>query len=208
MGNNFCEFCKKNFFRTQKTQRFCSSVCQGKDYNRRPEIREKHRIFMKEYRKNNEEWREKHRILQSKYKEKRKIYIKEYFSRPVVKQRMRERHKRLSKNDPNFAVADRLRRSLHHALTKYSNSGKIMSSKKYGINWEEIIESLKHFPKDIKNYEIDHIMPLCIFNLTDTREVQKAFSPENLRWLTKIENRRKGGRIESGLQMRELFYAL
>ena len=97
--------------------------------------------------------------------------------------------------DQGFATEDRLRRSLHHAMTKYSKTGKIMSSKKYGINWKEIIESLKPFPENLKNFEIDHIIPLHTFNLTDEREVKIAFSPSNLQWLPKEENRRKGGKI-------------
>ncbi len=190
-----CEFCKKEFQGRFEGQRFCNFMCQRRHYNRRPEIREKYRLRMKKYRATHPEWREKHRIQQEKYKEKRKLYRKKYFKREEVKARMRERHKWKLRNDPKFAIADRLRRSLHHALTKYSETGKIMSSKKYGINWREIIESLKPFPQEIQNYEIDHIIPLCAFNLTNSIEVKNAFSPENLRWLTKSENRSKGGRI-------------
>lgn len=193
--SSLCEFCKKELIISARKKRFCNDICQGKHYNRIPEVRERNRIRMKEYRKDNPEWREKHRLLQEKYKEKRKLYRDQYFKRPEVKAKMRDRAKRLRGNNPNFAVADRLRRSLNHALTKYSNTGKMMSSKKYGIDWNEIISSLKPFPKKMQNYEIDHKIPLHTFNLTDIKEVKKAFSPENLQWLTKYENRSKGGRI-------------
>ena len=70
-----------------------------------------------------------------------------------------------------------------------------MSSKKYGINWKEIIESLKPFPENLKDFEIDHIIHLHTFNLTNPEEVKKAFATSNLRWLTMEENRKKSGKL-------------
>jgi len=99
------------------------------------------------------------------------------------------------RTDLEFAVRDRLRRSLHHALTKYTKTGKIMSSRKYGIDWKEVIKSLNPFPKNISDYEIDHIIPLRTFKLTNPNEVKKAFNPSNLQWLTIEENRKKSGKV-------------
>ena len=192
---SICEFCKKEFV-SPKKRRFCHYLCQRKHYNRSNEIREKYKLRMREYRKNHPEWKEKHRIQQAKYKEKREIYRKEYFQRPEVKKRMNDYMKAKLRNNPEHAIASRLRKSLRHALEKYSNTGKIMSSKKYGVDWKIVIERLKPFPKDIENYEIDHIIPLRTFNLTNSEEVRKAFAPENLQWLTKYENRSKGGKLQ------------
>ena len=75
-----------------------------------------------------------------RYKEKRKKYWKEYFQRPEVKEKIRKRETKYRKTNKNYAIADRLRRSLLHALNKYSKTGKIMSSKKYGLDWKKIIE--------------------------------------------------------------------
>ena len=191
---NTCEYCKRNFC-GHIDQRFCNFLCQRKHYNRRPEIREKYRLRMKEYRKNHPEWREKHRVQQAKYKEKRKNYRKEYFQRPEVKAKLREKARWKRKNDPKYVVAERLRKSLRHALTNYSDTGKIKSSRKYGINWERVIEHLKPFPKNMKNYEIDHIIPLRALNLRNQKDIKRAFSPQNLQWLTILENRIKGGKI-------------
>jgi len=99
------------------------------------------------------------------------------------------------KIDKKYSVTNRLRRSLNHAMNKYSKTGKIMGSKKYGINWKIFIEKLKPFPKKLKNFEIDHILPLHAFNLTRIEEVRKAFDPSNLQWLTIEENRKKGRKI-------------
>jgi 5-methylcytosine-specific restriction endonuclease McrA len=80
-------------------------------------------------------------------------------------------------------------------MNKYSETGKIMSSSKYGLNWKEIIEHLKPFPVNLKDFEIGHIIPLHTFNLTDPLEVRKAFAPSNLQWLTREENRKKSGKL-------------
>ena len=63
-----------------------------------------------------------------------------------------------------------------------------MKSKKYGIDYKAIIEHLKPFPKDISIYHIDHIKPLCSFDLTSPKEVKKAFAPENHQWLLARDN--------------------
>lgn len=70
-----------------------------------------------------------------------------------------------------------------------------MSSRKYGIIWRDVIKSLEPFPENLKNFEIDHVMPLHTFDLTNPKEVKKAFSPQNLQWLTIEENRKKSGKI-------------
>ena len=191
-----CEFCGNKIKAKTIRKRFCNPLCQRKHYNRRPEIREKYRIRMGEYRKNNPEWKEKHRILAvTRYREQRKKYRKEYGSRLEIRKRINKRDRNRRKIDKRYAIVDRLRRSLNHAMKKYSKTGKIMSSKKYGIDWKEIIESLKPFPEKIERFEIDHIIPLCRFNLTKEGEIKKAFSPLNLQWLTREENRKKNGKI-------------
>lgn len=191
-----CEFCGKNIETKYILKRFCNPICQGKHYNQIPEVKEKNRMRIKEYRKTHPEWKDKHRIMAvTKYRDKRREYWKEYGKRIEVKERINARDRLRREIDKEYAIADRLRRSLNHAMNKYSKTGKIMSSKKYGINWKEIIENLKPFPKNIKDFEIDHIIPLHTFDLTNSSEVKRAFSPENLQWLLREENRRKSGKI-------------
>ena len=99
------------------------------------------------------------------------------------------------KKDNNFSVRLRLRNRITSAIKRYLKTGKIMSSKEYGINLQLIIEHLKPFPKDLSKYHIDHIKPLCSFNLNSPEEIKKAFSSSNYQWLTIQENLRKGNRL-------------
>ena len=49
-------------------------------------------------------------------------------------------------------------------------------------------------PGDLRDYEVDHVLPLAGFDLRDDEQVAKAFSVENHQWLSRGANRRKGAR--------------
>ena len=97
--------------------------------------------------------------------------------------------------DKEFAIKQRLRCLLYNATKRYANGNKIGTSKKYGIDWNKIIEHLKPFPKDISKYHIDHKIALSRFNLLNQKEVRKAFAPENHQWLLAKDNLQKGARL-------------
>jgi len=124
-----------------------------------------------------------HTIRQNIYNKKNKkhLQLKKY-----------EWEKTKYKTDKEFNIKKRLRRNLRQALNHYSKTGKIYNSKKYGVNYKEIIEHLEPFPEDVSKYHIDHIKPLCLFNFNNLEEVKKAFAPENHQWLTIEENLKKG----------------
>jgi len=47
---------------------------------------------------------------------------------------------------------------------------------------------LTPIPQPRSAYNVDHIIPLYKFDLSNIEHVQIAFAPENHRWLTKEEN--------------------
>ena len=191
-----CEFCKGIIKTRFAIKRFCNSRCQGKNARAKDGAKEKMRVYMKEYRKSHPQWKIRHRILAvTRHREKRANYWKEYGKRPEFRARVRRRMKLKRETDLGFVIPDRIRRSLNHALSRYSKNEKIMSRDKYGINLKEIIEHLKPFPENLKNFEIDHIIPLHTFNLTNPEEVKRAFAPSNLQWLTREENGKKSGKL-------------
>jgi len=99
-------------------------------------------------------------------------------------------------NNPNLIIKSRLRSCFRCALCRYLKINRLSAkSKKYGINYQLIIEHLKPFPKDISKYHVDHIKPLCSFNFTIPEQIRIAFSPENHQWLLAEENLRKSGKI-------------
>lgn len=106
------------------------------------------------------------------------------------------------KIDKNFNMLHRLRSRLYFILKVYTKTGKIMPSKKYGIDYQAIINYLKPFPEDISKYQVHHKKALFTFNFvkeddsTNLEEIKKAFAPENHQWITIEEHRKlnhKGG---------------
>ena len=177
-----------------------------KEYNQRPEVKVRRKEYMKLYSQKPEVKARKSEYMKQ-YNQRYQVKVRRKEYEKENKERIQKRQKKYMKkymngyikdrrkNDADYALGLRLRTSLNDALKKYTKTGKVMSSKKYGINYKEIIEHLKPFPKDIENYHVDHIVPLCNFDLNNPEEVKKAFYKNNLQWLTIEENRKKGSRI-------------
>jgi hypothetical protein len=53
-------------------------------------------------------------------------------------------------------------------------------------------------PRPTPTHDVDHIVPLCAFNLDDPEQVRLAFLPQNLRWLEHTENLEKSGKRQTG----------
>jgi hypothetical protein len=189
-----------------------------KEYNQRPEVRKKTLEYMKEYNQRPEAKASNlansrrpeviaRRMKESKkpeYKAMRKIYMKEYYKDSEVKRKILERHKEYDmgkymkerrKKDTKFDILIKLRHRLRDALRNYNKNGKTKTSDEYGINYKLIIEHLKPFPRDRFRFHIDHIKPLCSFDLEDPEEIKQAFSPDNHQWLEVKRNLSKGKKI-------------
>ncbi len=107
----------------------------------------------------------------------------------------REYIKKRRGKDLNFRTKIYLRARLWIALNKYSKTGKIKPSCSYGIDYKAIIEHLKPFPENIKEYQIDHIIPLSRFDFNNPKHIKIAFVPSNHQWLTKEQNMEKGNKL-------------
>jgi putative FmdB family regulatory protein len=92
--------------------------------------------------------------------------------------------------DEKFRARTLLRSRLNKAVKG------LCLANKFKINYKAIIDYLGPCPGDKKDYHIDHIKPLVLFDLTVPEEAQKAFAPENHQWLTKEENLKKGNQLE------------
>lgn len=184
----------------------------NKEYNQRPEVK----LRVKEYYSNpkvkahkKEIDRAYHKNNIKKIKEKKGEYYQKnrkdvlekcgkYQQENKEKRNLNCRKRMI--NDWNFIISKRLRNRLRKCFLGYTKTGKIKSSKLYGVDFKAIIEHLKPFPEDRENYHIDHIRPLCSFEFcnedgtTNLEEVGKAFAPKNHQWLTAKENMSKNGK--------------
>ena len=152
-----------------------------------------------------------------------KLHHSEYAKQPRVKEReaarrknpkyhtillMRDRQWRESKHgrdyrygyarmcfrtNAQFRIRTLLRNRLRVALQLYG-LGKCLHSEEYNIDFTAIIKHLGAMPNDGRKYHIDHIIPLCFFDLTNPDEIKRAFAPENHQWLPDVENLAKNAR--------------
>jgi len=124
----------------------------------------------------------------------KKIGTKEHRKKPEVREGIK-RHKRKHRQnpevikryneDPYLRKVDNLRRRLSVAMRVYTKTGKIRTSREYGIDYKKIIEHLmENRPEGVidsdlfnsRKWHIDHIMPLSKFDLNDPVHVKKKHS--------------------------------
>lgn len=165
-------------------------------------LKNKEKILSKkreDYNLNKEKYKERNKIQKVKHREKNlirsKIYNKKYYKRnkKILIEKNNKYKRKRRKEDIQFRIKTNLRRRLLYVLNLYGN-GKKLPTSKYGINYKKIINHLKPFPKEISKYHVDHIIPLCTFDLTNPIQIKEAFAPENHQWLLAKENLSKGGK--------------
>jgi len=158
--------------------------------------------WSKYYQEHKEKYKEYVKKYQQSEKGQKKIkeYRKEYMNRPKVKKRRliydRENHtaERKTYKTINSQIRKCIVRDLKYGDIKISKN----TYNKYFWMWKidlyKIINSLKPIPKDIENYELDHIIPLYKFDFSKREDIIKAYDPMNLQLLTKKENQIKGSK--------------
>ncbi len=135
--------------------------------------------------------------LSDENREKRRIRKLRYNKIPENRKKIAEYQRGKLKEDKEYWIRSNLRTRLNHAINYYRKKGVTIKSKTGLLDYDKIINKLKPFPKDIKNYHVDHIKALCSFKLVNEdgslneEEIKKSFAPENLQWLTAKENLKK-----------------
>jgi hypothetical protein len=134
-------------------------------------------------------------------KAQKKAYNKGYNQQPEVKAKQRKRHKERMGNDPNYRLMKNCRRRLNHALKAIgvikSQRTKELLSAPIELVWVHLEKQFR-FPMTRENYgkvwHVDHIRPICSFDLTDPEQLKACFHYTNLQPLFVEENLKKGGR--------------
>lgn len=114
---------------------------------------------------------------------------------------IKEWHQKKLLNDPEYKVMRNLRRRIHTVITReYKKRNR--SKDLVGCSKEDLVIHLEKQFKDgmswdnygRKGWHIDHIRPVCSFNLTKVEEQKVCFHYTNLQPLWAEENQKKGGR--------------
>lgn len=165
--------------------------------------KEKYAKYLKKY-ANSEKGKKKIKEYREKNKDKFKAWLREY-------------EKKRKEKDPTIHLQKLFSVRLRRIVKKYLKTGKVVWPKDYVkfkdlpkdnmtmnerisvdaslIDYDKIIKKLEPIPKDFdEKYEIDHIKPVCMFNLHNPEEFKKCYTASNLQILTKEENRKKGSK--------------
>ncbi len=168
-----------------------------KEYRIRfPEKHERHKKMQNDWwKKFSRENREYVSEIHSKIYDEKKEYYKEYSKKQYKenKESIAKRHldyaNKRYRLDEGFRIRKQLGSALSMVIRVYIKTGKIRNPmKKFNIDWVGIIEVLSPIPKNRSDYQVDHIIPLFKFDLTNIEQIQIAFAPENHRWLLTKEN--------------------
>jgi len=153
--------------------------------------------YYKEYYKNH---KKKYKGYVKKYqtsekgKKKIKKYKEEYLQRPETIKHRREYYKKRMLDDSNrlkkhFLVCFR------RVLNKYHQTGKFnfrrenkMAYDYIGVDFNKIIKKLEPLPKNLKEYQVIHIIPQIKFDFTKKEDIKKAWSPKNIKLVKKLKN--------------------
>ena len=197
-----CPCCLHNFYhdRERVDCHYCRKVFNRDEINRRMRryYAKNHEYFLimgrkyrlKNHDKNIEASRKRRANRTPEQKEKERIYRRLYH----IKNKNRDREMarlRMNKKlhtDEVFRIHAVCSGQLRRVL-KQQGKTKSRTLKKYGIDARKIFERIG--PRPMVEYELDHIIPITAFDLSDTEQVKLAFAPENFQWMKKIENIKK-----------------
>jgi hypothetical protein len=170
---------KKQYNKEHREEKFLYNTQYYKDHN------EEILVQKGEYYQNNKE-----QILASG---------KIYRHKPEVKQRIHNRHKEKKKTDINYYLACILRVRLANAIKRGTKSGSAVRDLGCSITeFKTYMEKLFWPGMSWENrgqWQIDHIIPISSFDLTDREQFLRACHYTNLQPLWAKDNLSKGNRI-------------
>jgi len=138
-----------------------------------------------------------------KVQESRQRTGPEYERRNAERRReqRRERYRERYQTDPHYVARRRLQSSLRQAL-RFASTKKTVTT--FGLIGCPIQDLVKHLEAQFQpgmswdrlgEIEIDHIVPIASFDLSDPEQQKKCFHYTNLRPLWREDNRKKGAKI-------------
>lgn len=199
-GMNKSGLCGECYMKKWRIENKEEITAYRKDYNIKfPEkykkSKEMQNDWWKKFSKENPEYvSEIHAKL---YKENTKHYkdiSKKYYeeNKEEVSKRHLDYVNKRYREDESFRMRKQLGSALSAVVRHYIKTGKIRNPmRRFEIDWKGIIKVLSPMPKDRKKYQVDHIVQLWRFDLSQIEQVRIAFAPENHRWLLKEDNQRR-----------------
>jgi hypothetical protein len=189
-----CKLCKKAVCRIGYRANRLSRLVQKKEYY--AQNKQKILEYKQEYYKENID------LIKIK---RQKYYLE---NKPAIRKRKRECTRKRYLTDTNFKIREILRCSILRAIKTKKCTKKAKTMSLLGCTIEFVrsyIESLFKPEMSWKNHgqwEVDHIIPVSAFDLSDVNEQYKCFNYTNLQPLWRAENRLKSDFLPNGERAR------
>ena len=161
----------------------------SKEHSKKYRCGEKREELLEKKRKYH--WENRQQILEKK---------REYSKRPEVKKRVNEKNKERYDNDTQYKLKTLIRSRLRLAIKNTFKSGS--SIENLGCTIDDLMVHLENQFEEgmtwenhsLEGWHIDHIKPLCQFDLNDPKQLAEACHYTNLQPLWCYNNYSKGGR--------------
>ena len=209
--HNTCRQCEKEAHKIYTARTFEPRRIKAKIY--RENNKDKIKISKKNAEaKNPEKYVAKRKEWQENNKDKHVAYQKQYHIEnrdrlKIINDAWRKKNKEsLSKkiyeysknrmaNSPYLQFEKNLRKRITDGIKEFSTNGKTKSCMQYGIDFNAIYENIGIRPGLGKDWHLDHIIPMIVFNLDLHEHIYLSNISENLRWLPARENDSKSDKI-------------
>ena len=114
-------------------------------------------------------------------------------SKVCMKNYIQEYTKSRYKTDVNFRLIKNTRRRIHHALNGKSKSSSTREILGIDIDlYQKWIEFQMTPEMNWSNIEIDHVKPICMFDVSKDEELKEAFNWKNTQPLLRQDHLQKG----------------
>ena len=124
-----------------------------------------------------------------------KVCRKQYYdeNHDVIIKKQTKYEKNRYKTDINYRLIKNTRRRIHHALNGKSKSSSTKDILVIDIDlYRKWIEYQMSPEKTWYNIEIDHVKPICLFDVTEDEQLKEAFNWKNTQPLLKELHSQKG----------------
>jgi hypothetical protein len=185
-----CKTCRKEY-RAQNRDTINAKLCDYYKANRddllvrNKQYREQNKDAINQQRK---EYRNRE-VVKEHIKEKQKEYL------PIRKEKIKERRK----TDLNFQIQEVVKNKIHKFLKnrKTSYAELIGCDLEFFKKWMEYrFDETMCWENFGKRWQIDHILPLSLFDMTNELDKKVCFHWTNLQPLSSTENRSKSNKLQ------------
>lgn len=193
--------CKKCHSQIEIDRRNKTSESKAKWLEKQKEWRDTNKDKIKQnYEENKEKILEKCKEYRDANKEKIKEFKHEYYQREDIKKKKNEKYKARKDSDPGYKLMCNVKSRIHNMLQQNKTNkcdeliGCTKDQLKFWLNYQ--LKDDMTWDNYGEYWHIDHVIPICFFDLNINNEHFIVFNWSNLRPLPATENLIKNGNID------------